>query len=63
MAKFFLIKRLPNQGVLLHGRAELCHRAITYWSNCVSPEMKQYIFKGCWSPTPLVVNKLENIWQ
>ena len=41
----------------------LWHRAIepTETKKCL--DMIKYYSKGCWSPTPLAVNKLGNLWQ
>ena len=41
----------------------LWHRAIEQADFRVRLVMIKYYSKGCWSPTPLAVNKLGNLWQ
>ena len=41
----------------------LWHRAIKPTDRNESLDMIEYYSKGCWSPTPLAVNKLGNLWQ
>ena len=41
----------------------LWHRAIEPTDMKMCLDMIKYYSKGCWSPTPLAVNKLGNLWQ
>ena len=41
----------------------ILHRAIKLTGEKQCRDMAKYFSKECWSPTPLAVNKLENLWQ
>ena len=41
----------------------LWHRAIEPTGIIECLDMMKYYSKGCWSSTPLAVNKLGNLWQ
>ena len=57
------VRCLKNDKDLAKMKLSLWHRATgpTDVKECL--DMIKYHSKGCWSPTPLAVNKLGNLWQ
>ena len=57
------VRCLKNDKDLAKMNQALLHRAIEPASGSECLDMIKYYSKGCWSPTPLAVNKLGNLWQ
>ena len=57
------VRCLKNDKDLAKMKLSLWHRAIEPADVKVCLDMIKYYSKGCWSPTPLAVNKLGNLWQ
>ena len=57
------VRCLKNDKDLAKMNMLLWHRAIKPAGEEECLDIKKYYFKGCWSPTPLAVNKLGNLWQ
>ena len=57
------VRCLKNDEDLAKMNLLLSHRAIEPEGEKEWLDMIKYYSKGCWSPTPLAVNKLGNLWQ
>ena len=57
------VRCLKNDKDLAKMILSFWHRAIETAGDTECLDMIKYNSKGCWSPTPLAVNKLGNIWQ
>ena len=57
------VRCLKNDKDLAKMNLSLWRRAIEPASGNEYLNMIKYYSKGCWSPTPLAVNKLGNLWQ
>ena len=57
------VRCLKNDKDLAKMKLPLWHRAIKPAGEKECLDMTKYYSKGCWSPTPLAVNKLGNLWQ
>ena len=57
------VRCLKNDKDLAKMNLSLWHRAIQTADVQECLHMIKYYSKGCWSPTPLAVNKLGNLWQ
>ena len=57
------VRCLKNDKDLAKMKLLLWHRATGPADGKECLDMIKYHSKGCWSPTPLAVNKLGNLWQ
>ena len=57
------VRCLKNDKNLAKMNKSFWHRAIKPAGMKECLDMIKYYSKGCWSPTPLAVNKLGNLWQ
>ena len=57
------VRCLKNDKDLAKMKLTLWHRATKPTDKKACLDMIKYYSKGCWSPTPLAVNKLGNLWQ
>ena len=57
------VRCLKNDKDLAKMNLMLRHRAIEPTCKIMCLDITKYYSKGCWSPTPLAVNKLGNLWQ
>ena len=60
----------PVTVLCLKNDTDFAKMNLSLWHRAIEPagvkeclDMIKYYSKGCWSPTPLAVNKLGNLWQ